>query len=182
MEKLLWIDLEMTGLDVEKEVIIEVACIVTDMDFNHLDKYHAVVKQPQKLIDSMDEWNTKHHGASGLTKEIPNGMEPSIVEDELMAFVRRHWPSPDDKPVIAGNSIAQDRLFITKYWPRFNAVIHYRMLDVTSWKIMMKEKFKVGHKKGNAHRAQQDVEESIREMKNYINFVADAVTAQKAAK
>ena len=73
LRKLLWVDLEMTGLDVEKEVVIEAAAIVTDVELRELDSYETVVRQPQRYLDAMDEWNTKHHGQSGLTAKVPNG-------------------------------------------------------------------------------------------------------------
>src|SRR3712207_4866554 len=105
MEKLLWIDMEMSGLDVNKEVIIEAAAIVTDYQLKELDTYHAVVKQPQKYIDSMDAWNKQTHGASGLTALIPTGREPEAVEADLLKLMNRHFA---EAAVLAGNSIGQD--------------------------------------------------------------------------
>lgn len=168
IDKLLWIDMEMTGLDVEKEVIIEVAAIVTDLDFNELDTYHAVVKQPQEYLDRMDAWNTEHHGESGLTAQVPNGKDPDLVEHELLALVSKHFGKDNrERPIIAGNSIGQDRLFITKYWKSLNEALHYRMLDVSSWKIVFNEKFKIKYEKQNSHRALDDIRESISELKFY---------------
>src|ERR1019366_6842911 len=99
----------MTGLDVEKEVIIEAAAIVTDFDFKILDQYHTVVKQDQKYLDQMDDWNKKHHGESGLVEKIPFGKELSLVEKELCAMIDKSFTK--DRPMLAGNSISQDRLF-----------------------------------------------------------------------
>jgi len=171
MEKLLWIDLEMTGLDVDKEVIIEIAVIVTDLEFNELENYHAIVKQPQSYLDSMDEWNKTHHGASGLTAQVPSGVDPDAVEEQLLALVDRHFPARNkgDFAVLAGNSIGTDRLFINKYFKRFAAKLHYRMLDVTSWKILFKSKFNREYKKGDTHRAVADIRESINELKHYLS-------------
>lgn len=169
LEKLLWLDLEMTGLDVEKEVIIEVAAIVTDMDFQALDQYHAVVKQPQSYIDAMDEWNKKHHGESGLIAKIPQGFEPARVEADLILLAEQHFKK--QMIVLAGNSIMQDRLFLNKYFKKFSERLHYRMLDVTSWKILMKEKFKIHHEKKNSHRALDDIQESIAELKHYLSHI-----------
>jgi len=166
---LFWIDLEMTDLDVEKEVIIEVAAIITDLNFNILDTYHSVVKQDAKYIDNMDEWNTKHHGASGLTKEIPWGKEPAIVEEDLIKVLDQYFKT--ERAILAGNSISQDRLFIDKYFKKFASRLHYRMLDVTSWKIMMNSKFNLKHDKKNTHRALDDIKESISEMQYYLSFV-----------
>lgn len=169
--KWLWVDLEMTGLDVEKEVIIEVAALVTDLDFNVLETYQAVVKQPQKFIYGMDEWNTKHHGESGLTAKIPNGKEPALVEQELCQLVQKHFADPKNRPVLCGNSIAQDRLFISKYFKNFDKLLHYRMLDVTAWKIVMNSKYNLKYEKKNTHQALQDILESIEELKYYTSFI-----------
>ena len=103
MDKLFWLDLEMTGLDVNKEVIIEVGAIITDLKLESIEKYHAIVKQPQKYIDNMDEWNTKHHKASGLTDLIPTGRDPKGVEDDLLELCDQHFKG--DRIILAGNSI-----------------------------------------------------------------------------
>jgi len=169
MTKLFWIDLEMTGLDVEKEVIIEVASIVTDLDLKPLTTYHAVVKQDQSYLDRMDDWNKSHHGASGLTAAVGSGREPALVEEDLINIVNQHYT--DERVVLAGNSISQDRLFISKYFTKFNALLHYRTVDVTSWKILFNEKFKVKYDKKNTHRALDDVMESIAELQFYMGHV-----------
>lgn len=171
MEKLLWIDLEMTGLDVEKEVIIEVAAIVTDLNFNELACFDTAVKQPQHYLDNMDDWNTKHHGESGLTAKVPNGMPPQLVEAQLIQLVKTHFPDPKDRPVLAGNSIAQDRSFINKHLPAFAATLHYRMLDVSSWKIIFNNRYNFKHDKQGKHRALDDIRESIAELKSYLQFI-----------
>ena len=175
-KKLFWIDLEMTGLDVEKEVIIEVAGIVTDMDLKPLTTYHSIVKQPQNFLDHMDEWNTAHHGASGLTAAVPNGRDPDLVEKDLIALLDEHFPS--ERAILAGNSISQDRLFITKYFKKFNERLHYRNVDVTSWKIVLNEKFKIKYYKKNTHRALDDVSESIAELQFYLShFTSNPVVS-----
>jgi oligoribonuclease len=172
MDKLLWIDMEMTGLDVEKEVIIEVAAIVTDLEFNEIDTYHAVIKQPQEFLDRMDAWNTEHHGESGLTAQVANGKDPALVEHELLAMISKHFGNNNkERPIIAGNSISQDRLFIAKYMQSLNAALHYRMLDVSSWKIIFNEKFKIKYEKQNTHRALDDIRESISELKFYLGLM-----------
>jgi len=169
MEKLFWVDLEMTGLDVAKEVILECAVIVTDLDFNSLGTYHSVVKQDSKFLEAMDDWNKKHHKESGLTDLVPKGKEPAQVERELIQLATKH--APGERVILAGNSISQDRLFINKYWTEFSKLLHYRMLDVTSWKILMKNKFNVTYEKKGAHRALDDIQESINELKHYLSFV-----------
>lgn len=166
---LFWIDLEMSGLDVEKEVIIEVAVIVTDYKLNELETYHAVVKQPQKYIDGMDDWNKKTHGESGLIAQIPNGKDPDLVEKELIALGEKYFGK--ERIIIAGNSIGHDKLFLTRYFKEFSKQLHYRLLDVTSWKLVFKDMLKVKHEKKNTHRALDDIRESIDELKYYMKFI-----------
>lgn len=166
---LLWLDMEMTGLDVEKEVPIEVACIVTDWNFNPITQYHAVIKQPQIYLDRMDDWNREHHKRSGLTDQIPSGKEPGIVEQELVQLVKQHFGN--DRPILAGNSIGQDRLFISKYFRQLEGLLHYRMLDVSAWKIVYNSCFQIKFPKKQNHRALDDVQESIDELKFYMQFI-----------
>ncbi len=169
MDKILWVDLEMSGLDVEKEVIIEVAAIVTDHKMTPQDQYHSVVKQPQKYIENMDEWNKTHHGRSGLIDKIPRGNDPADVEEDLISFVKKHFPN--EKPVLAGNSINQDRIFINKYMPKLASMLHYRMLDVSSWKLVFKFMYNMRFEKTETHQAMDDIKESIAEMKYYLEFI-----------
>lgn len=171
MNRLFWIDMEMTGLDLNKEVIIEVAALITDWDFQVVDSFETVVKQPQHYLDNMDDWNKEHHGESGLTARVPRGMEPTNVEDRLVEMVFKNYARDDGRPVLAGNSIMQDRLFINKYFPRFANLLHYRMLDVTAWKIVCQNKFNLHYEKQGAHRALDDIRESIEELKFYLSHV-----------
>ncbi len=175
IEKLLWLDMEMTGLDVNKEVVIEVACIITDLNFKEIETFETVVKQPQSYLDKMDEWNTEHHGKSGLTAKVPFGMEPSAVEYKLTSMIDTHFPNwqKDKKyrPILAGNSIAQDKLFIDTYFKKVSERLHYRVLDVSSWKIIFNSKFNYFYKKQNAHRALDDIRESIGELRFYMDKV-----------
>ena len=160
----------MTGLDVKKERIIEVAAIVTDLNFKELASYESVVKQDQKYIDAMDDWNKKTHGESGLTAKIPNGVAETVVETNLIELIAKNFPR-GERAVLAGNSISQDRLFIDEYMPKLSQALHYRMLDVTAWKVLMVNKFKVEFKKKNQHRAIDDIRESIEELKHYLQYV-----------
>lgn len=169
MTKMLWLDMEMTGLDVEKEVPIEVAAIVCDNSFNELETYHAIIKQPQEYLDRMDQWNKEHHGASGLTAAVPNGKAPSVVEIELMQLVDRHFQG--EPAVLCGNSIGQDRLFINRHLPQLAGKLHYRMLDVTSWKVVFQNMLGIKFEKKNSHRAIDDIRESIDELRHYMKFV-----------
>ncbi len=175
VEKLFWLDMEMSGLDVTKEVILEVACIITDMNFKELETFETIVKQPQHYLDNMDAWNTEHHGKSGLTAKVPLGMEPSSVEYHLNALVDRHFPDWKKEkkymPILAGNSIAQDRLFIDKYFKSFSERLHYRVLDVSSWKVIFNNKLDLVYKKQNAHRALDDIRESIGELRFYMDKI-----------
>lgn len=165
---LLWLDMEMTGLDVEKEVPIEVACIVTDWKFHPLTHYHSIIRQPQEFLDRMDDWNKQHHKESGLTDQIPHGKNPGVVEQELAQMVTLHFGT--ERAILAGNSIGQDRLFIQKYFPKLDALLHYRMLDVSSWKVVFNNHFNLKFSKKQNHRALDDVQESIDELKHYLQF------------
>ncbi len=163
--KYLWIDLEMTGLDVEKERIIEVGAIITDTDLNEISSYHSIVKQPQNFLEGMDEWNTKHHGESGLTKKVPDGKSQNEMEVELITWCKKHF---DEPIIIAGNSIGQDRLFLEKYLKDFFKLLHYRQLDVTAFKLAFAPKG-IEFKKKNSHRAIDDIKESIAEFKFFMD-------------
>lgn len=169
MQKLLWLDMEMTGLNVETEVPIEVAAIATDLQLQELGRYHAVIKQPPEFLDRMDDWNKSHHGASGLTALVANGLEPKVVEDELLGFVAKYF---DEPAVLAGNSISQDRLFINRYFPELAQKLHYRMLDVTAWKVIMNARYNLKYEKQNTHRALDDIRESIAELAFYLRHVS----------
>ena len=161
----------MTGLNVEREVVIEVAAIITDYDFNEYASFETVIKQPKSYLDAMDKWNREHHMKSGLTEKVPFGMLPDIAEEELMLLVKGHFPPGGEKPILAGNSIAQDRLFIDRYFKQFSKMLHYRMLDVSSWKIIMRNKYNLEYKKKNAHRALDDIRESMDELKFYLEHL-----------
>jgi oligoribonuclease len=163
--KYLWIDLEMTGLDVEKERIIEIGAIATDTDLNELDRFHCIVKQPQELLDKMDAWNTKHHGDSGLTAKVSKGLSETDAEKELSEWCQKIF---DEPIIIAGNSIGQDRLFLTKYFKDFSKLMHYRQLDVTAFKLAYAPKGLV-YNKNNTHRAIDDIVESIEEFKFFTS-------------
>ena len=166
---LVWLDLEMTGLDVKKEVIIEVAATITDMDFKAIDSYHAVLKQDQKYLDNMDEWNTNQHTKTGLVDQVPKGKDPALAEKELCEFVKKQLG--EEPVVLAGNSIWQDRRFIEAHMPEFYKLLHYRMLDVTAWKLIFKEKYKKEYEKKESHRAEDDIQESIDELKFYMEMI-----------
>lgn len=169
MKKLLWLDMEMTGLDPDIERVIEVAAIITDMDFNTIETYHAIVQQPQIFLDNMDDWNRKHHKQSGLSDKVASGKEPEDVDKELRELTLKHFDK--ERAILCGNSIFQDRKFIDLYFKDFAKTLHYRMVDVTSWKIIMNEKYGVEYQKRDSHRALDDIRESIEELKTFLKFV-----------
>jgi oligoribonuclease len=179
MTKLLWIDMEMTGLDVNKEMIIELAVIITDLEFRELETFQAVIKQEDRYLNAMDDWNRKTHKESGLTERVrASKTTQDHVEEDLMLLLNRHFGN--EKAVIAGNSIMQDRLFIDRYLTKFAQRLHYRQLDVTSWKIWFKEKHHVDYRKQNLHRAIDDIRESIGEFRYYISFLNPEMLTKSA--
>ena len=169
LEKIFWLDLEMTGLSPEKDVIIETAAIITDKDLKELDSYQNVVKQEQKYLSAMDSWNQKCHRKSGLYDLIPQGKPLYQVEQDLLSLLESHFKS-EEKIVLAGNCIYQDRIFIKKYMPRLDKKLYYRMLDVTAWKLIAQQKGYLFEKE-NKHRALEDTRESIREMTYYLQNI-----------
>jgi oligoribonuclease len=165
--KLLWIDLEMTGLDSQKDVIIEVACEVTDFDFKTLASYEAIIKHPDEMLDGMNEWSKNQHAASGLTERIKTeGRDEKEVVHELVGFISAQFG--DEPAILAGNSIHNDRNFIRRWWPEVEETLHYRMLDVSSFKILMQAKYSVEFAKKDVHRAFDDIQASIAELQYYI--------------
>lgn len=167
--KLLWIDLEMTGLDPQEHVIIEVAAEVTDFNFKTLASYEALVKQPEAKLSGMNEWAQKQHDASGLTERVRQEGKPERdVVHELVGFIQAQFG--DEPAILAGNSIHNDRIFIRQWWPEVEAVLHYRMLDVSSWKIFMQGRYGVEFDKNDAHRAFDDIQASIAELQYYLEW------------
>lgn len=161
-QKLLWIDLEMTGLDPEVDKIIEVGLIVTDFDFNELETYEAIIKQDLDSI-ALDPWITEN--LADLLTKVPGGQDEQKVIADLNKIVAKHFEYP---AILSGNSIHQDRRFIRKWWPEFDAKLHYRMLDVSSFKVWVMGKHgKVFHKP-EQHRALEDIRGSIQELKMYV--------------
>jgi oligoribonuclease len=168
---ILWLDLEMTGLDPESHHIIEVAATVTEWDLVPRAHFHEVVFQPLSVLEQMDEWNRRTHGASGLLSLISQGKPQDQVSDQLVAFMR---PWFGDQPaMLAGNSIHQDRAFIRKHMPTLEQRLHYRMLDVSSWKVVFQGKFQRAFVKSQTHRALDDIAESIAELSFYLSHLKD---------
>ncbi|KAF2077834.1 hypothetical protein CYY_000879 [Polysphondylium violaceum] len=170
-QRILWVDLEMTGLDLKKDAIIEMACIITDKDLNIIEKGpDIVIHQSDELLNSMDDWCTKTHGGSGLTKKVQDSKISTKEAEQIMVdFVKKHI---DKRTVpLAGNSIGTDRNFLEKEMPLFSQYFHYRVIDVSSIKECAKRWFpnilKQSPQKQNTHRALDDIEESIQELKYY---------------
>jgi len=170
MKRLFWLDLEMTGLNDSIDQILEVAVVITDIDFNSLEELHRVVYQTPEVVQNMNDWCKKTHGESGLTAEIPNGTPLEQVETEILALMNRHF-TPQDRVILAGNSIGNDRRFVDRSMPKMAERLHYRMVDVSSFKEIFREKYGLSFQKKNAHRAVEDIYESIRELSYYLTFV-----------
>jgi oligoribonuclease len=170
--KLLWVDLEMTGLDPQKHVIIEVAVEVTDFTFKTLASYEALIGQSEKDLTSMNEWAAAQHAASGLTDRIrKQGRSEDEVKHELVGFIKAQFGN--EPAILAGNSIHNDRLFIKHWWPEVDELLHYRMLDVSSLKILMQGKYGLQFQKNDAHRAFDDIQASIAELQYYLEWLAE---------
>ncbi len=169
MKKFFWIDLEMTGLDENIDSILEVAIVVTNLDFKPLEELHRVVYQPPEILKHMNDWCKKTHGESGLTAAIPQGSPLATVETEVLAMIDRHFSS-QERVVLAGNSVGNDKRFIDKYMPSVAKRLHYRLIDVSSFKEIFREKYNLGFSKKNAHRAVDDIYESIRELSFYLSY------------
>ncbi len=168
--KFLWVDLEMTGLDPEKDVILEIAAEVTDINFKTLASYEAVIKHPDSVLDSMNEWSQKQHGISGLTERVKTvGRDERDVVHELIGFIQAQFG--DEAAVLAGNSIHNDRKFIERWWPEVEALLHYRMLDVSSFKVVMQTKYGAEFQKKDLHRAFDDIQASIAELQYYLQML-----------
>ncbi|WP_424398991.1 oligoribonuclease [Motiliproteus coralliicola] len=167
---LIWIDLEMTGLDPKKERIIEIATIVTDADLNIIaEGPNLVINQPDSLLDAMDEWCTRQHGQSGLTQRVRDSkVSERDAELATLAFIREHVD--EGASPICGNSIGQDRRFLVAYMPELETFFHYRNLDVSTIKELARRwrpEVLDGVKKKGSHLALDDIRDSINELVHY---------------
>ena len=171
--KLLWMDLEMTGLDPVEDRILEVAVIATDWDFKEVARYEAVKKVGSALMKKRMDVEFLNLNASvrdALMSQNVTGKNGRTVENELIKFIDEHFEA-DERILLAGNSIHQDRKFIENEWPRLNSRLHYRMLDVSAWKVVFDGKFKKRFAKPESHRALEDIKGSIQELKYYLKKV-----------
>ncbi len=174
---LLWVDLEMTGLDPNKDLILEIAAEITDFDFKTLATYEAIVKQPQDkviaLMSANSWWQNFPENRDLFIEKLKFGKDLKEVEEELIALVGEYFSS---EPVyLAGNSIHSDRKFIAKYWPKLDLRLHYRMLDVSSFKILMQGKYGYNFEKKEVHRAFDDIQASIAEVQAYLDFFKNEI-------
>ncbi|AIR70452.1 MULTISPECIES: oligoribonuclease [Dickeya] len=167
---LIWIDLEMTGLDPERDRIIEIATLVTDANLNVLAEGPTLaVHQPDSQLALMDDWNVRTHTASGLVDRVKaSAFDEGAAERETIAFLQQWVPA--GKSPICGNSIGQDRRFLFRYMPELEAYFHYRYLDVSTLKELArrwKPEMLAGFKKRNTHQALDDIRESVAELAYY---------------
>lgn len=177
-KKILWVDLEMTGLNPEKDRILEVAAIITDWNFNEIATFESAVKVSPKIIEERmvgDFWDKFSDVKNSLIEQNKQSSSSSKeVEQELISFLNEYFKediSNNEKIILAGNSIHQDRRFIRSEWKNLDELLHYRMLDVSSWKIVMNEKYHRVFAKPEEHRALDDIRGSIMELKYYLKKV-----------
>ncbi|CAC9576126.1 3'-to-5' oligoribonuclease (orn) [uncultured Gammaproteobacteria bacterium] len=167
---LIWIDLEMTGLLPEKDVIIEIATIVTDKDLNILAEGPAlVIHQNDEILTGMDEWNTEHHTASGLVKRVKDSnVSIQQAEQQTIKFLKKYITASTSP--MCGNTVCQDRRFLYNYMPKLEKFFHYRHIDVSTLKelaVRWKPEAKMIREGESAHLALADIRDSIDELKHY---------------
>lgn len=170
---ILWMDLEMTGLDPVEDRILEVGAIITDWDFTEIASFEAVKKVGPNLVKKRmvgPFWEENAAVRDALIAQNELGKNGRTVENELLAFIDEHI-GKDEKVLLAGNSIHQDRRFIVNEWQRLDERLHYRMLDVTGWKVVFEGKFGKKFAKPEAHRALSDIRGSIQELQYYLKKV-----------
>ncbi|QIX26033.1 oligoribonuclease [Nocardioides sp. JQ2195] len=174
-ERLVWIDCEMTGLDLVNDALIEVAALVTDFDLNVLgDGIDLIIKPPAAALDQMNEFVRDMHTKSGLLEELNHGITMAEAEQQVLDYVKSHCPD-GSRPPLAGNTVATDRAFLARDMTELESFLHYRIVDVSSIKELSRRWFPKAYfasppKRGN-HRALADIQESIEELRYYREAV-----------
>ena len=174
-DRLVWIDCEMTGLDLDVDELVEIAIVVTDFELNVLDPgFQVVVIKPDaSALANMNDFVTRMHETSGLLAEIPDGISLAEAEFEALEYIQRF--APEGKAPLAGNTIGTDRMFLAKYMPRVDRWLHYRSVDVSSIKELSRRWYPRAYfnapAKDGGHRALADILESIRELAYYRQAV-----------
>lgn len=170
--KLFWVDLEMTGLDPTKDVILEVAAEITDFKFKTLASYEARIKQSKKTVlvrmQANTWWREFPDNRDEFVQKLDEGKPIAQVEQELVDLIKKHFG--DESVVLAGNSIHNDRLFIRQWLPALELKLHYRMLDVSAWKVFMQGRYGEVFEKNEVHRAFDDIQASIAELEYYLEY------------
>jgi oligoribonuclease len=190
-ERLVWIDCEMTGLDIERDALIEIACLVTDGELNVLDEgVDVIIKPPPEAIDQMGDVVRTMHTTSGLLEELAGGVTVGEAQEIVLSYVQMHIKEPRRVP-LCGNSIATDRLFIARDMPQLDQYLHYRMVDVSSIKELSRRWYPRAYyaspPKHGGHRALADITESVQELRYYREAVfvpqpgPDSATAREIA-
>jgi oligoribonuclease len=190
-DRLVWIDCEMTGLDLARDALVEIACVVTDSELVIVDDgIDLVIKPPAEALDTMPEVVREMHTASGLLAELPSGITLAEAQEQVLAYVRKHVPDSRKVP-LCGNSIGTDRSFIARDMPELDAFLHYRMVDVSSIKELARRWYPRAYfaspEKHGGHRALADIRESINELRYYREAVfvpppgPDTATAREIA-
>jgi oligoribonuclease len=190
-DRLVWIDCEMTGLDIERDALVEIACLVTDGELALLDDgVDLVIKPPAEAVDQMVDVVREMHTASGLLAELAAGVTLAEAQEQVLRYVRGHVPEPRKVP-LCGNSIATDRTFIARDMPELDTYLHYRMVDVSSIKELARRWYPRAYfaspQKHGGHRALADIRESIQELRYYREAIfvpspgPDSVTARQIA-
>ena len=174
-DRLVWIDCEMTGLDLKRDALIEIACLVTDGSLDVLDEgIDLVIKPPPEALDQMEDVVREMHTASGLLNELAAGVTLAEAQEQVLGYVRKHISEPRRVP-LAGNSIATDRVFIARDMPDLDAFLHYRMVDVSSIKELARRWYPRAYfaspPKHGGHRALADITESIQELRYYLSLI-----------
>ena len=187
-DRLVWIDCEMTGLDLEKDELVEIAVVITDFDLNLIGPgLDIVIKPDASALENMGDFVREMHTSSGLITEIPGGVSVAEAEYEVLEYILKYIPAEQKAP-LAGNSIGTDRAFLTRYMPRLDKQLHYRNVDVSSIKELARRWYPRAYfnapPKDGGHRALADILESIRELAYYRRsvFVADPGPTSDQAK